>query len=373
MRRRIALLALGLLWCGSAAAAGIRAESASVTFTGGGYVFDGEEKVYPAPVLGARLGYDMIEHMGLEASFNFAESKSKIDKVSSLNIYQYRMDALFYLMPRSWFVPYLSAGGGVVQTRGFQGLADSSAPVLDYGLGAKMFVADSVALRLEGRHFAIFDTDRRFNYEATFGINYYFGRGGTNSVPIVPQEITPAPAVKETVAAAPWPAEEENPAPAAPSSASAAAPASPIGAEEVAAPSVPASAPKPQVAPVPAPVPVPVTKPKPEPTAAGEREQMTSELKVRFASGSAVIEPRYHDELMKLADLLKFYPEATARLEAFGDGSGTKASAKLGMKRAESVKAYLVRHFGIAAKRLAPAAPSAGSTVGTVRVTIYLK
>jgi OOP family OmpA-OmpF porin len=74
---------------------------------------------------------------------------------------------------------------------------------------------------------------------------------------------------------------------------------------------------------------------------------------IEFASGKSDIKPQYDDQIKKVADFMNTYPETTAVIEGHTDNVGKeKFNVILSAKRAESVKAYLVQKFGIAAGRL---------------------
>ncbi|MDR3578866.1 MAG: OmpA family protein [Oryzomonas sp.] len=78
-----------------------------------------------------------------------------------------------------------------------------------------------------------------------------------------------------------------------------------------------------------------------------------TELDIKFDTNKADIKPRYHDELKKLADFLKEFPDAKGVIEGHTDNAGLKEmNMKLSQRRADSVRNYLVKHFGIAPERL---------------------
>lgn len=103
------------------------------------------------------------------------------------------------------------------------------------------------------------------------------------------------------------------------------------------------------VPPPPPPAPVPVEKVEPPPA----MEKITIDLKVQFDLDKAVIKPQYHDNIKRLADFMKKYPDIDAVLEGHTCSIGTSAyNMDLSRRRAESVKAYMVKHFGIDPARL---------------------
>ena len=114
-------------------------------------------------------------------------------------------------------------------------------------------------------------------------------------------------------------------------------------------PPAPVPAPKEVIA-QPAPEPVNVVEaPKPAPIM--EKESMT--LLVEFDTNKANIKPKYNGEIARVADFMKKYPTVTTTIEGHTDNVGSKKSnMKLSQRRADSVKNYLVKKFGIASSRL---------------------
>jgi OOP family OmpA-OmpF porin len=82
-------------------------------------------------------------------------------------------------------------------------------------------------------------------------------------------------------------------------------------------------------------------------------KKVSIELYVKFDFDKAVIKPEFHDHLSGVANFMKSYPDTRITLDGHTDGIGTEAyNLSLSARRAESVKAYLVDKFGIAASRL---------------------
>jgi len=76
-------------------------------------------------------------------------------------------------------------------------------------------------------------------------------------------------------------------------------------------------------------------------------------INIQFDTNRADIKPQYHDELKKLADFLKEFPNAKGTIEGHTDSVGSMASnMKLSQRRAESVRTYLIKNFGITPERL---------------------
>ena len=107
-------------------------------------------------------------------------------------------------------------------------------------------------------------------------------------------------------------------------------------------------------APVVAPAPEPVAAPAPAP----ERWRIITEEKpvsldgANFKFNSAVLNKTADEKLTQVVDFSKNYPEADINVDGYTDSVGPKAyNVKLSQRRADAVKAYLVKH-GVAADRI---------------------
>lgn len=81
--------------------------------------------------------------------------------------------------------------------------------------------------------------------------------------------------------------------------------------------------------------------------------EVSIELLVEFDSGKAIVKPKYNNEIKKVADFMKQNPDATAMIEGYTDNVGKRAAnIKLSQQRADSIKAYLVKKFGVNSARL---------------------
>lgn len=231
--------------------AGTREGGTSLSLTAGGVVFDGMEKLNAGPAIGVRLGYDAHKSMGFEGSFAFINTRGRVDR-DQVYGYIYRAEALYYLLPDSNFVPFLAAGIGGMSLIDSPVYGNRNSLLLDYGLGVKYFVADTVALRADARGLATYDTNAHGHGEFSVGVNYYFGRGeqATAVKPVAMEEPAPAPAPVVVQQAAPPVVEKAEPAVAAP-----------VVAKVVEAPAPAVVAVPEPPAPVYAPAPVPVSEP----------------------------------------------------------------------------------------------------------------
>jgi len=84
-----------------------------------------------------------------------------------------------------------------------------------------------------------------------------------------------------------------------------------------------------------------------------EFTKMTMILDVKFDFDKTAIKKEFQPDIDKLADFMKTYPDTKTTLEGHTDSVGSaKYNMGLSKRRAESVRKYLVKNYGIAADRL---------------------
>jgi OOP family OmpA-OmpF porin len=82
-------------------------------------------------------------------------------------------------------------------------------------------------------------------------------------------------------------------------------------------------------------------------------EDLKMELRVFFDVNKSNIKDQYKPEIAKVADKLKEYPDAAAKIEGHTDNTGArKLNDRLSLARANAVKAMLVSDYGVSADRL---------------------
>jgi len=83
------------------------------------------------------------------------------------------------------------------------------------------------------------------------------------------------------------------------------------------------------------------------------QEKISIALNVEFDTAKAVVKKKYHDNIKKVADFMKAYPETNAVIEGHTDNIGNEDyNVKLSQDRANSIRQYLIDNFGIDASRL---------------------
>jgi len=94
-------------------------------------------------------------------------------------------------------------------------------------------------------------------------------------------------------------------------------------------------------------------EPAPAPAPAPMKEKVTITLNVQFDTNKADIKEKYNDDIKRVADFMKEFPDTTAEIGGHTDNVGSaEYNQKLSEKRANSVRQYLIDKFGIDGSRL---------------------
>jgi len=326
----------------TAALAEVRQGAVTVSPFAGGYLFEGDQGLRTNNFMaGLGVGYLITDHIGVEGVFGyingarkniqpdfnpdtlpaldgaFLDSGAAFDPYRGrVNGYLYKIEGLYHFNPTGKFVPFVAAGVGGLTLDPHEGTSRTSV-ILDYGAGIQYFLSNNLAFRTDVRHvFELNEGENNLMYTA--GLTYYIGGGKPAPAPVA---VTPPPP--------PAPAPEPAPAP------------------KVEAPApAPEPVPEPKVEEAPAPAPEPV---KPAPL----KKELVIDVKVEFDFDKWNIRPIYHDELARVSQYLKDYPDNFAVLEGHTDSKGTvKYNQRLSQKRAESVRQYMIDNFGVDGTKL---------------------
>ena len=166
-----------------AAHAEIKAGSVELSPFAGYNFFDNQHNIKDRPVFGGRIGYNFTNHFGLEGTGEF--SKTRVDDksltqteqgqftgVDDVKIISYHLDLVYHFLPEEKFNPFIVAGYGASHYN--PEINDKNMRLLDYGVGAKYWVAEHVALRVDLRDKMTFD-ENLHNLSATAGLVFAFG------------------------------------------------------------------------------------------------------------------------------------------------------------------------------------------------------
>jgi OOP family OmpA-OmpF porin len=106
----------------------------------------------------------------------------------------------------------------------------------------------------------------------------------------------------------------------------------------------------------PAPAPAPAPAPEPAPVPAPVKEKVTITLNLQFDTNKAIVKDKYRDDIKRVADFMKEFPDTTAAIEGHTDNIASEAyNQNLSEKRANSVRQYIIDKFGIDGSRLTAA------------------
>ncbi|MCD4689452.1 MAG: OmpA family protein [Desulfuromonadaceae bacterium] len=166
----IALLILTGLLIPAAALAELKTGVVTVSPMLGGVLMEGDQPVDNdgfAYSLG--LGYNLSQQFGLEAVLGGANLDSDNSSSSDVDLFTYRLDALYRFMPDNKLVPYLAAGVG-----GYD-LDSDHEWMANYGGGLLYFFAENIALRADVRHLLAFnESNLENNLTYTAGFLFQF-------------------------------------------------------------------------------------------------------------------------------------------------------------------------------------------------------
>lgn len=276
--------------------------------------FESKQNLKDRPVYGVRLGYNITERFGLEAALEYMETRvddrsqpftrkgqftSPIDDVK---ITAYHLDLLYHFMPESKFNPFLVAGFGATNFN--PKINDTDMLSFNAGVGAKYWVAENIALRVDLRDNLVSEvfSHRYHNLSAAAGLVFRFG--GSDKPAAVEKE-APKAAEKVVIVVA------EEPAPKV--------------VEKVKA-----------------------TEPKVE-----EKVIILAFEDIHFDFDDATLNPEARRVLRESIQTLKDNPKAKVRIAGYTSASGSKEyNQALSERRAKAVRDYLIAEGIITPDRL---------------------
>ena len=355
----------------SAGHAQVRAGAFSVTPFIGGYTFEGNEDLKTAPVVGLRGGYHFTQNLGIEGFFNFVPTESKsLAGNPGVKLFGLGIEGLYHFMPEGRLVPFLAVGVGGNRYTVSGATNDRDRFTVDYGAGMKFFLTDNLALRADVRHVILPLHDRYNELLYTIGLNFTFG-GTKKAMPEVM-----ATRAEPAAAAAPVVVEVKDSdgdgviddldkCPGTPSGVQVDKDGCPFDSDGDGVPDyldrcpgTPAGVKVDRDGCPPPPSPAPPVVQKIASQAASAMEAAIVEkgrvtLNVQFDTAKAIVKKQYHEEIARLAAVMKKYPDLKITIEGHTDNRGGLAyNEKLSQRRADAVKKYLVSKFGIEASRL---------------------
>jgi OmpA-OmpF porin, OOP family len=330
----------------------------------GGYTFEGNQDLKTSPVFGVRLGAGISRTWGVEGVFHYVPADSDRAGVPDTDVFNYRIDALYHLLPGSRLVPYLAAGIGILDHRPDEG-GNETEGAFNYGAGLKYYLSDTMLVRGDVRHLIWLDNPHHNNLEYTLGLGFLFGARAP-----APAAAVPPPALRPTLslladprtiepgrcATLTWSSTDADTVSLDPDIVAVAARGSrQVCPMETTRYTATATGPGGQAT---ASETVTVTAPPPPAPPAdsdddGIPEKVSVRMLVEFDTDKSDIKPQYHAEIARVGEFMKTYPWTTAVIEGHTDNvGGARYNQALSQRRAEAVMKYLIDTFGIEPSRL---------------------
>ena len=293
----------------------IKAGSFEVSPFGGYNFFEKRQNLKNRAVLGGRLGYNFTKNFGIEGTGEFI--KSRVDDeaktftkegqftspIDSVKIYLYHLDLVYHFMPEGNFNPFIVAGYGAAHYS--PRINNHNMSIIDFGVGAKYWVAKNIALRFDVRDNMVWD-ETIHNVEATLGIVFAFGgKAKPEPTPVAKYEPKPEPRPTPPPPPPPKPRVEEK---------------------------VVALASEPKVE---------------------EKVVILAFEDIHFDFDKATLTKEAQVILKRNIQILKANPKAKVRIAGDSSASGTESyNQKLSERRANAVREYLAKEGVIAPDRL---------------------
>jgi len=197
---RVALIvATSIFLIPLSARAEIKAGSFEVDPFVGYNFFQNSQNLKNSFLFGGRFGYNFTKHWGVEGAIEFTGSgvkdttrtgvskgqfRSPTDKVE---VTLYHVDAVYHFMPDSKLTPFVLLGIGAIHYS--PTIADQDVTAFNVGVGAKYWVADHIALRVDLKDYIVteFFDGTYNNIGLTFGVTFAFG-SKTKTAPMAEAE-----------------------------------------------------------------------------------------------------------------------------------------------------------------------------------------
>lgn len=203
-KKAVCTLAATLFVSATAAFGAVKEGTFSVTPLIGGYFYDDDQSLDPSLLFGIRGGYNFTKNIGIEALYDYVtRTDAKNGSATDISLHRFGGQALYHFMPDEKFVPYLAAGLSGVSFRDRSSAVNTKTNgAFDYGVGAKYFLNDDIALRGDIRHILYrVNGVSMSNVETTLGLYFQLGEVIPAAKPIAAPAPAPAPEPVKVVAA----------------------------------------------------------------------------------------------------------------------------------------------------------------------------
>ncbi len=188
----------------------IKEGSFEVTPFGGYNFFETKQNLEDSPVYGVRFGYNFTPHWGIEGVVEYIDDSRVDDEtitgaiegqyrspIDDVDLTFYHLDAVYHFMPEDKLNPFVLVGFGGARYSEEITEHDNDMAAINVGVGAKYWLADRVALRVDVQDHIVteFFQETYHNIGTTVGITFAFGGGE--------KQPAPAPVAKKPEEAAP--------------------------------------------------------------------------------------------------------------------------------------------------------------------------
>jgi OOP family OmpA-OmpF porin len=369
MKKIAPVLLLSVFMLPLTARAEIKAGSVELSPFAGFNFFEKGQNLDNRPVYGGRLGYNFTNYFGVEATGEFiktrVDDKSKAftkegqftSPIDNVRITMYHLDLLYHFMPESNFNPFITAGYGAAHYT--PRINNKNMSIVDFGVGAKYWVAENVALRVDFRDNMVFD-EHIHNLEATAGLVFAFGGKSAHEPAPVAKPVPPVDSDSDGVP------DTLDKCPGTPAGVSVGADGCPLDSDKDGVPDYLDKCPgtpagvavdKDGCPPVAAKVVILESEPKVEEkilVAVAEPKVVILAFEdIHFDFNESTLTPEAKKALKRDIMLLKENPKAKIRVAGYTSASGTEEyNQKLSERRAKAVQEYLVSEGVITRDRL---------------------
>ncbi len=342
------------------ASAQVKAKSFTVTPVIGGYTFEGNEDMDTSLSLGLRAGYNFTKYIGIEGFAHWVptERRSRFIGDTKLNTIGYGVEGIFNILPDNKFVPFIAVGiGGIhYSSTNERSTEDKTNKItVDYGLGIKYSLTESIALRGDVRHVIPF-SDVHNNLLYTVGLTFSFG--GDKKAARATEAAAPAAVQVELDSDKDGVLDKDDKCPDTPPGVAVDKDGCPLDSDRDGVYDYLDKCPNTLIGvnvdkdgcPPPAPAQVIKREAAAAPVVA-EKRRIT--LNVQFDTNKSTIRNNSYKDIDDLAEVLKKQPDLKVVIEGHTDNVGKAAyNKKLSERRAEAVRKYLIDKSGIAASRI---------------------
>jgi OOP family OmpA-OmpF porin len=190
----------------------IREGSFELTGFGGYNFFETRQNLHDHPIYGGRLGYNVLDNLGVEFSAEFMNTAVYNNGITgytkgrftapagNVDIMFWNADLVYHFMPEGRLNPFLAVGAGATQYT--PSIENYEMTTLNFAAGVKYWVLDDLGVRLDLRDNMVseFIHDTYNNVNVTIGIDYQFlGKKSEQQEPTTTPTPTPTKIVKKEV------------------------------------------------------------------------------------------------------------------------------------------------------------------------------